>query len=80
MRKLVSYCEFLMASRLQGYSPNILDLKYLQTNLFLYMYIYNNIDNKNLVENMRFPINNIQSHQEVNIVLVQQHPNNMLRT
>ena len=49
MRKLVWYCELLMASGLQGYSPNTLDLTYLQTNLFLYMYIYNNIDNKNLI-------------------------------
>ena len=40
---------------------------------------YNNID-KNLVRNIRFRTDNIQSHQDVNIVLIQQHPRNMLRT
>ena len=47
--------------------------------------LYNDINNKNLVQKIKFRTDNFQKHyfkdvfQDVHIVLVQQHPKNMVR-
>ena len=47
--------------------------------------LYNDINNKNLVQNIKFRTDNFQKHylkdvfQDAHIVLAQQHPKNMVR-